>query len=585
MKDRYVLNQNKENARFNLRNKLVPLVSVLILCTMFLLPKIADAATHYVSPKGASGAGAWAASTDINSPCSLATAKNYASAGDTINLRAGIYDEDIRPNNSGTSEAQMVWQAYHNEEVIFDMDSGTPRDVAVLLDDRSYITIDGLTMRDVLTNFCVTMTGSASMQYGNIIKNCVLDGCGITADTISGLQILNTTINNASGGGIAFGGSESNRMTQSRIENVTISGVGNGDAITLHEDGSNNPMGDYHLIKNVTVQGSVPENCFDIVSGSYIVLDGVVCDANTNDPGFLVGGYQGASRAQWVRIINSEVYDIGSAHINLGGEDLLQVQILRSRFHGTGKYLIRAYTEQPYPTLGNLRIFHNVFDATDIDNGASRPGLYLYDSGQPDHDSIKAKNNIFVQDASAKSIRWQDPNDGDLVSDYNLYYDTRGTGQTIWASQTLAGVRSSYSQEANGIDGNPSFTDFGNNDYTLQTGSPAIDAGGWLTTITQANGSGTSFTVADPYWFYDGWYILGEKGDVIKTAGGQTATIISINYSAKQIKVDKKINWTNGEGIGLDYQGSRPDIGATESGYLSSSTIPSAPKGLRVMDN
>ena len=93
-------------------------------------------------------------------------------------------------------------------------------------------------------------------------------------------------------------------------------------------------------------------------------------------------------------------------------------------------------------------------------------------------------------------------------------------------------------------------------------------------------GSGTSFTVANPYFFYSGWGIPNETGDAIKTQNKQSATITSINYSAGQITVDKPIDWTIGEGIALYYQGDGPDIGAKE--YSSDNGSISPPQKLTI---
>jgi hypothetical protein len=143
---------------------------------------------------------------------------------------------------------------------------------------------------------------------------------------------------------------------------------------------------------------------------------------------------------------------------------------------------------------------------------------------------------------------------------------------------------SKYPDEFSGtITTAPRFTNATNGDFSLQSDSPAIDKGAWLTTITSSSGSGTSFTVSNPYFFYDGWGIPNEFGDVIKTENGQTATIISVNHSLKRIKVNKAISWKKNEGIALNYQGAKPDIGAKE--YLLDNKNISPPKDLKIITN
>lgn len=135
-------------------------------------------------------------------------------------------------------------------------------------------------------------------------------------------------------------------------------------------------------------------------------------------------------------------------------------------------------------------------------------------------------------------------------------------------ARSLSYVETNYPTEwfSNNFAGSPSFTNIDGDDFTLQSDSDAIDSGQWLTTITSATGSGSSITVNNPYYFFDGWGISGETGDIIKTElGGQTATIVSISGSV--LNLNQSISWTNGEGISLDYEGDAPDVGAEEYAY------------------
>jgi hypothetical protein len=111
-------------------------------------------------------------------------------------------------------------------------------------------------------------------------------------------------------------------------------------------------------------------------------------------------------------------------------------------------------------------------------------------------------------------------------------------------------------------------------DFHLKTNSPCINAGGFLTTITSASGSGTSFTLADAGYFYNGYGMV--PGDQIQLQG-QTAhaRITSVNYTSGQITVDTSLTWTNGQGVALAYVGSAPDIGAYEyGGSVSNINVP-----------
>jgi hypothetical protein len=56
-------------------------------------------------------------------------------------------------------------------------------------------------------------------------------------------------------------------------------------------------------------------------------------------------------------------------------------------------------------------------------------------------------------------------------------------------------------------------------------------------------------------------------GDMIQLEGQtQTALIMSIDYPANTLTIDRSLTWTNGLGVSLPYVGSAPDMGAYEYG-------------------
>ena len=93
----------------------------------------------------------------------------------------------------------------------------------------------------------------------------------------------------------------------------------------------------------------------------------------------------------------------------------------------------------------------------------------------------------------------------------NLFYDAvrvYGYSSALAADQTFA---NNYNGD---VSGDPLFVnatstpgdpaDISYPDLSVKTSSPVIDAGGALTTITSASGSGKSFVVADPSYFMRG---------------------------------------------------------------------------------
>jgi hypothetical protein len=145
-------------------------------------------------------------------------------------------------------------------------------------------------------------------------------------------------------------------------------------------------------------------------------------------------------------------------------------------------------------------------------------------------------------------------------------------------NNSLSEVTSSYpSLYKNNLEVNPLFVDAGAHNFALQSDSPMIDSGAFLTNTTSA-GNGTSMQVRDASYFYDGFEIEGEVGDLIQLDGQTTtARIVSIDYAANTLTLDTSLTWTNGQGVSLAYSGNAPDIGAYEhEGGFGSSSVFSA---------
>lgn len=591
VKDWYIL--YKKDGKINHCNKISPLVSAIVLSVLFLLPTIASAATYYVS---VSGSASWANSTNISTPCSLATALANADDDDIVYLRGGTYDKVydhgvFEPDNSGSKGHPITFIAYPDETPIID-GSNTGGTTVGYLFWRSYITIDGLTFSNPTGKWSIITGGNGSrMEYDVIIQNCTFNTKGVYSKSLDNLQVLNNTFSNITGAGVNISGHATHKSTNTKISGNIFTGSFSGtDVIVLHSASSGatlDGVGSYHLIENNTITRTGGENCIDIESGKYVVVRGNTCTGSTGKAMFIVGGDNYDSNyVEFVRFESNIAYNNSAAHMMLTGEDRDNIQFIRNMTYGTGAHNIRLVNSASIAHNG-VRIAHNTLDGRVSGDSINLQVQSTEGSGITD---VRIKNNIIIVDTKISSIHWQEPGAADMLSDYNLYWNYgESLSAELWGytpKDTLAEIRNSYHREIKGMEANPLFSDLSGRDYSLQSDSPAINAGGWLTTITSATGSGRSFKVDDPLWFYDGWNIIGEKGDKTKTENGQSATITLINYDTGEITVDKSISWTKGEGIGLHYEGIRPDIGAKEDlSGTSPISIPSSPTGLRVISN
>jgi len=560
---------------------------VLLIIILIFIPSLCLAGTsYYVSPTGTYS---WGQCTNINTPCSVTTAEQSASSGDVVYFRGGTYtNETLTPANDGSGIGnEITFIAYSEETPVFDGANTTS--LGIDLGGRDHIIIDGFTLRRYTGGYIVSFNAAVASQYLTI-QNCTIEQPSndmvkgmIFRGPVSYIDVLNNTIDMSAGLGVSLGGiviygknGASGQVSHTRVEGNTIIGagwVGDADAITIHVEDSSPwaQPGDYHLIKDNTIY-NWKENCVDLASDAeYIVVTGNTLYDGLTQP--ITGG--GHNR----RFYNNKVYGINLNNTQAwfyGGsgdwEDGGTSQIIKNRFWGTGNGLYLQGDNGPRYVY-DLYIAHNTFDATKANFG--KPGHEAAFHIRSDNnyiENINIRNNIYYyRNGIVGNNLLASVSTSEINSDYNLFYETTNSpGAYVWTVSSsdipLSDVKNYYNQENNSIEGNPDFTAPGLNDYTLTSESPARNIGSWLARIISASNPGgdTTFTVDDPNWFYDGWTLPGEAGDVIKTENGQSATITSINYSTGQIIVNIPISWTQDEGISLHYEGSKPDIGAWE---------------------
>jgi hypothetical protein len=136
--------------------------------------------------------------------------------------------------------------------------------------------------------------------------------------------------------------------------------------------------------------------------------------------------------------------------------------------------------------------------------------------------------------------------------------------------------------DLNSIEGAPGFVDVppyphgdaSQFDFTLRSDSPAIDAGGHLTR-TSSDGSGTVVRVHDAGFFFDGFGTV--SGDLIRVGNNPPVEIVNVDIANRRLTVGRSIQWSNGDTVSLNYQGTAPDIGAFEFGGPSMEIKPMAP--------
>jgi hypothetical protein len=98
-------------------------------------------------------------------------------------------------------------------------------------------------------------------------------------------------------------------------------------------------------------------------------------------------------------------------------------------------------------------------------------------------ENLLVRNNIFFSDNANKvHLFYQDNNGSGNAIDYNFYMSLNGKDDCLFTYDgngysTFEAYQNATGGDANSGYGNPLFTDVGSFDFSLQSGSPAIDAG------------------------------------------------------------------------------------------------------------
>ncbi len=519
------MNKTNSSPFENLRSIIIALVAITILAGN------AQAATYYVSASGMSGNPGTEAS-----PWSLGKANATLAAGDTAILMDGSYNTQIMPANSGTAGSVITYIAQNSR--MAELTTGNPR---ILVDDRSYITIDGMK----------ALHGFERWLHGNNASHITINDC----EFIGGFS----------------GSFEKGRFRDSggyiHITNSTFDGQ--ADGITICEGKG------HYIANNFILRDAHSPMVVKGISESVIENNRFDTDIHRNLEVLSTPGYLPPNERRTNYIIIQGNYfrankPLGAAAaIKLSGSyTILRRNVFDNcsvRGVGLGNSFGSKLSYRPEGWFSEYnRIYNNSFNGCQESIKASRSnGTVAAGGAYGNHISV---NNIIYGGIGDKQVYLSiDTQPEDLAFYYNSILRTAPGQDSIYVNglTTLAQVESAYpAYFANNYEFNPLFTDAAAEDFTLQPGSPCIDAGGPLTRTVGA-GSGRSFTVEDSLFFTDGYGLIDP--DVIRV-GNNRVQIVSVDHDNNWILIDSTITWSDGDPVYLDYLGEAPDLGAFESG-------------------
>jgi hypothetical protein len=170
-------------------NKAVHRIAGLIIVLVMILGNTIHAKAagkvYYVSPTG-NDANPGTASAPFRT---FAKATSVLTAGSTLNIYAGVYNQQLKITKSGTSSAGILVQSMGGA-VVIDRRYAVSSGIDV---HASFITLKNLTIRNV-SDVCVNLAGMNLTVNGLLVYTCYKHG--IQANNSSNVKIVNSVIYN-----------------------------------------------------------------------------------------------------------------------------------------------------------------------------------------------------------------------------------------------------------------------------------------------------------------------------------------------------------------------------------------------------
>ena len=533
-------------------------------------------ADYYVATTGndttgtGSGAAPWR---------TLGKALTSTGAGDTILMVAGTYNEKVKLTSAGSALAGYKTIRPDGSDVVIMDGTGLGTGVVMLeATDCSYLKIQDLW-----------------------IKN--FNGAGIRVNggtTQSHIRILDNEISNSTFGGSGTDGHAivvhasvfTDTYYWGHIEQVVIDGNYIHDTLTGEANGvlTDECLTVAWEVERFQITNNVIDNTNRIgmdligkktwlnmpVGGKFPrygrVASNVIRNSGAEDPDamFYVDGAKDVVYENNQAINNNGIgYLFGAEQLDGRVERCLNRWNIGKNNSARNIYYGKVLPGADVPVA--IRYAHNTW-YNDVANSTDVAGIYRTGDDCKIYNTVNvlghspAVDGIFLTSADVA------PNP---TLDFNAYYPEAANHYFMWRGDTydasLALWQTRSGQGASSIVTNPLLTDPANEDFTLQAGSPCIETGRHLTVTTDA-GTGTSLTVADPHWFFDGMQILDRDdvavlGDGI-IVGSSVCRIVGANKTTSVITVDRSITWSSGATVSYLYAGSTPDMGAEPYGTL-----------------
>ncbi len=471
----------------------------------------------------------------------LAGAAAIAVAGYEVLVRAGTFNEPLEVQHSGTEQDRVLFGNYEDEAVVITGNSMAP---AIDLSDRQYVIIEGLTIDNVQRWMY------ALQAHHNIVRNNTF-----TRAVDSG---------GSSKTGLFFQEATFNRITGNTIEDSTQDNLG------LH--GCDNNLIEGNTIRKAAhTLWAIKCGNYNVVRNNYFHNEdqkiGEIYDCDASGFDHEITRYDATKH----NLVELNTFAFAVKHYSISGgngvQNAGQNGIFRNNvfYHTNAGLGMQRYSDEANFDTDN-RVYNNVFYKNECGGVGLGQGSAAQFSGN------LFTNNIFFENSGCGGVGSAQITyralDGFSFTNNNIMGSSNGAGviqELLDDANTLTYFEANYPQLfSDNIEQSPQFADAANYDFHLTAASPMVDTGAFLTT-TNGAGQGTEMQIHDAGYFFDGYSIPGEVGDVVQL-DGQTAQarITRIDYNTNTLTLDTPLTWNDGVGVALSYLGNAPDLGAFE---------------------
>jgi hypothetical protein len=544
--------------RKDMKNGIHVLSFFLVLLFIAALPPEARATDYYVDQNNSAASDQNAGTADR--PWKTITKANQTlRAGDTVYIKAGTYGSYINPASSGTSGNRITYRNFGNDVVTI---SGT--NYAVYLNGKSYITVHGINATNA-AQFLYLINGANH----NIIAYCKFDQQNPPdwdASVINGSSQYNWIHHSqfSNGGECSASGSDDGSVLDIGIESSSTDLTRYNlieDSVFFH--GGHHVMGlhaGYNVIRNNYFHN---EEWSRSRGNRTLMLNGK--DAVTGHNIIEGNRFGYAARP-------CDDYTVGNVAMSTPYNIFRYNRLYHHNAYGLGTYSYSGYSNGSYNRIYSNTIFNSGYNIYPSYAGGSEDSVITFMHSANTGNIVK--NNLYYEYSNVHTGQTSSQ-----IFANNWHGDTQGDPLFVNASTTPPSDK----------------TDATLPNLDLQANSPAIDAGGALTTVAAADaGSGLSLVVSDARYFQDGTYAPPGTVQADWIAVGtvsNVAQISSIDYSTNTITLANAIKRNDGDAVWLYKKsdgvrvlyGAAPDAGAYEYPDTVAPATPSAPTNLRVV--